>query len=234
MAEAAAADGSGGPSTSMHPPHPHHLWRSAIEASLDIPECAASLAGAIEALLDACSKGVLQPQPLGEGRPSVSGGGVGGRASGMGRLSRFSLEGPAARGHNLFDHVQSSSDGEEEEEEEEVVEEEEDDDDGGLRDKTPCRDTENISLHLSPSEGTRSPRSSLPKPPSPLKRAVTGPAALGSPTPSAAAAAEPAEPAEPAATPSYPKPSLASPQGVAGGSGCLLRRRNLLRRPPSP
>lgn len=42
-----------------------HLWRTAIEISLDVPMCASSLASAVEALLGACSVGVLQPFPSG-------------------------------------------------------------------------------------------------------------------------------------------------------------------------
>jgi len=40
-----------------------HIWRTVIEISLDVPMCASSLASAVEALLGACSAGVLQPFP---------------------------------------------------------------------------------------------------------------------------------------------------------------------------
>ena len=41
----------------------HHLWRAAIETSLENPPCAESLADSIQALLGACTSGVLQAAP---------------------------------------------------------------------------------------------------------------------------------------------------------------------------
>ena len=58
----AAAALDDGAASAAGPPT-HHLWRSAIEASLEMPECAGRLAACLEALLRCCADGVLQPHP---------------------------------------------------------------------------------------------------------------------------------------------------------------------------